>query len=102
MLAPMSNDGEKETKQQVRYLIKFLDSSLESTLTPIFPYQDAFWTPGSSPASAFIRNWYCPKLSLRNDKASKNKRTRHSPNSQITPRPRPLTVHRFLTVVGRV
>ena len=100
----MSNYGEKETEARVRYLIKILYTNFElkPALTPIFPYQDAFWTPGSSPASAFIRNWYCPKLSLRNDKASKNKHTRHSPNSQITLRPRPLTGHRFLTVVGRV
>ena len=51
--------------------MEILDTILEATITtPIYPYQDAFWTPGSSPASAFIRNWYCPIVSGRRSEDS--------------------------------
>lgn len=48
-------------------------------------YQEAFDTPGIFPAVALIL-----------------KRCLHKPNSENTPPPLPVSVHRFFTAVGRV
>jgi len=61
--------------------------SLQSKLvlyTPPHPSQSAQGTNKKTSSSNILR------------------RTRHRPNSPITPRPRPVAVQRFLTVVGRV
>ena len=65
-------------------------------------YQDALFTPGSSPLRAFNLNWNY-ESSVRDEGGNGlGLLTLDSPNSVIMPRPFPEAMHRSLTVVGRV
>lgn len=80
-------------------------------------HHDALETPGMLPAVAAILNrccWRCtlvsscpspPSLDPAQSQATLDsccRRTRHNPNSEKTPPPRPVSVHLFFTAVGRV
>lgn len=94
-----------------------------NTAGPISCYQDAFETPGMSPAVAASLNRCCKarrrrcgrgrrrsafpflqrfQLHLQAQQISKGKLTLQRPNSEKTPAARPVSVHRFLTTPGRV
>lgn len=58
-----------------------------------------------SPADAASLNRCCTQqvtVSSRPPSPTRHELTRHSPNSENTPPPRPVSVHRFLITVGRV
>ena len=68
-------------------------------------YQEALDTPGISPAvAANLKRCYvhtnpsAPSTQARRER----QHTRHSPNSENTPPPLPVSVHRFFTAVGLV